>query len=234
MSITLSKEAFSPFPAANCEKIALNELVVYGAYRLLSTDNEINTENLVAVCFFLFPNRFCLRGYSEWPDSSVVNKRWVDCRDKGFLVGSTAKGLTLTPDGISLAQLVQKKLVNGKTGNNSGSSDLVVTKDLRTRAGRIINFLEQSDAYKYYEDPDSREAPTEFDYRSVLQCTMESSEDLLRKNVALMRQYAEVYERGEIQDFLSQVENELGLNVTTEDSGNHVVRGGMLPKKRKS
>ena len=66
-------------------RIALNDLVTYSVYFLSQHGGEINAEDIVAACFRFFPERFQLRGYSEWPDSTVVNKRWLDCRDKGLL-----------------------------------------------------------------------------------------------------------------------------------------------------
>ncbi len=89
---------FPKFPPDIYVRIALNDLVTYAVYFLSQHGGEINAEDIVAACFKLFPERFRLRGYSEWPDSTVVNKRWLDCRDKGLLHGSTAGGFSLTPD----------------------------------------------------------------------------------------------------------------------------------------
>jgi hypothetical protein len=66
-------------------RIALNDLVTFAVYFLSQAGGEINAEDIVAACFKLFPERFQLRGYPEWPDSTVVNKRWLDCRDKGYI-----------------------------------------------------------------------------------------------------------------------------------------------------
>jgi len=75
---------FPKFPPEIYGRIALNDLVTYAVYFLSQGGGEINAEDIVAACFKLFPERFQLRGYSEWPDLTVVNKRWLDCRDKGF------------------------------------------------------------------------------------------------------------------------------------------------------
>lgn len=59
-------------------RIAMNDLVTYAVFFLSQSGGEISAEDIVAACFKLFPERFQLRGYSQWPDSTVVNKRWVD------------------------------------------------------------------------------------------------------------------------------------------------------------
>ena len=72
------------------QDISLNDLVMYAVYVLAESKNEINAEEIVAACFLLFPSRFHLRGYPQWPDSTVVNKRWLDCRDRGYITGQRA------------------------------------------------------------------------------------------------------------------------------------------------
>jgi len=95
---------FPRFSSEIYDRIALNDLVTYAVYFLSQSGGEINAEDIVAACFKLFPERFRLRGYSEWPDSTVVNKRWLDCREKGLLHGSTAGGFSLTAKGLQLAE----------------------------------------------------------------------------------------------------------------------------------
>jgi hypothetical protein len=90
------------FDARIYGKIALNDLVTYAVYYLTQIGEEITAEDIVAACFFMFPQRFSLRGYNQWPDSTVVNKRWVDCRNKHLISGNTANGFNLTPKDWSL------------------------------------------------------------------------------------------------------------------------------------
>ena len=72
--MTVSNIQFPKFPSEIYDRIALNDLVTYAVYFLSQSGGEINAEDIVATCFKLFPERFQLRGYSEWPDSTVVNK----------------------------------------------------------------------------------------------------------------------------------------------------------------
>src|SRR5207247_5386767 len=108
--LVLNEQNIPKFAPGIYTRVALNDLVTYAVYHLSQSKNEITAEDIVAACFLLFPNRFALNGYPHWPDSTVVNKRWVDCRDKGFITGSTARGFTLTPKGLELAEKAGKTL----------------------------------------------------------------------------------------------------------------------------
>ena len=106
----LADGAIPAFMPERYESVALNELVTYAVYFLSQFEIEITAEDIVAACFMLFPNRFAMRGYSQWPDSTVVNKRWIDCRKRGLIAGSAAKGFVLTPKGLKLAEKIASHL----------------------------------------------------------------------------------------------------------------------------
>ena len=211
--------------------IALNELVTYAVYFLASKGaGEIVAEDIVAACFRLFPAKFHLRGYPEWPDSTVVNKRWIDCRDKGFLHGSTATGFTLTPKGLALAEKTEAVLTGKKrqfispTGNKSSS-------ETRTRAGRFVRALEQSDAFQQFRSQGDATQITEFDFRSMLLCTMESSANTLRSNLEQFKQSASLYERSDLLQFLEYCGQKFSNLISERSKGARKYRGGMLKQK---
>src|SRR5437667_303787 len=182
-------------------EISLNELVMYAVYVIAETDNEINAEEIVAACYLLFPSRFHLRGYPQWPDSTVVNKRWLDCRDRGYITGSTAHGFSITPKGLEVAERTASVL-SGKRRHFSRRTPSKLTAEARTRAGRFIRSLEASDAYKQFQREGESANTSEFDFRSMLLCTMESSAATLNSNLEQFKQYASLYERQDFVDFL--------------------------------
>ena len=114
-------------------RIAMNDLVTYAVYYLSQSGKEINTEDIVAACFLLFPKRFQLRTYPQWPDSEVVSKRWVDCRHRGLILGKTATGFSLTPNGLKLAEKVSEQLT-GKRPHFTRPGLNKVGVEKRTRA----------------------------------------------------------------------------------------------------
>jgi len=197
----LADTKLQPFEPERYRAISLNDLVMYAVYVLAEMKNEINTEEIVAACFLLFPARFHLRGYPHWPDSTVVNKRWLDCRDRGYITGSTAHGFSITPKGLEVAE----RTANVLTGNRrhfSRRAPSKLTAEARTRAGRFIRSLEGSDAYKQFQREGESANISEFDFRSMLLCTMESSVATLNSNLEQFKQYASLYERQDFVDFL--------------------------------
>lgn len=190
-------------------RIALNDLVTFAVYFLSQHGGEINAEDIVAACFKLFPERFQLRGYSEWPDSTVVNKRWLDCRTRGLLHGSTAGGFSLTAKGLELAEKVSAILM-GKQRLFAKPGLEKVSGEMRTRAGRFVRSLETSEAFQKFSVNGPSANISEFDFRDMLLCTMESSERTLRNNLEQFRQFAALCRRADLVEFLNECQRKFG------------------------
>jgi hypothetical protein len=213
-------------------RIALNELVVYAVYYLSQTRKEISAEDIVAACFNLFPERFQLRGYPHWPDSTVVNKRWIDCRDKGYLQGSTAAGFSLTPKGLELAEKAAEH-ITGKRPHFGKQTGLKVGVELRTRAGRFVQAIENSDAFRLFLEQGEAARIQEFDFRNMLLCTMESSPGTLRNNLDQFEQHAALYKRTDQLLFLQFCRKRFANLLSDITSVDSKYRGGMLKQKVK-
>jgi len=223
---------FPKFPPEIYGRIALNDLVTYAVYFLSQSGGEINAEDIVATCFKLFPQRFELRGYPDWPDSTVVNKRWLDCRDRGLLHGSTAGGFSLSAKGLEIAEktsaiLTGKRRLFRKPGLEK------VSGEMRTRAGRFVRSLETSEPFQKFSANGPSSNISEFDFRNMLLCTMESSAVTLRSNLEQFRQYASLYQRNDLVDFLDFCRDRFA-NLLRESIGEtDSYRGGMVRKKIK-
>ena len=111
-----------------------------------------------------------------------MSRRWSDCKSKGFLLGSAAKGFKITAKGIKHAEKIEKLLgrVQTKRPPRSARRSNTIHHELRTRAGRFVRSMETSDAYLRYKQ--KREI-NEFDFRSLLLCTMESPPETLSRNL---------------------------------------------------
>ena len=124
-------------------EIGMNELIVYTTFKLSEEKSTITREELVLGAFKLFPKKFSLKGHDNWPDSAVIDKRWLDCRHKEYLSGTNTEGLSILPKGIELVQLTEKKL---KISSNQNK----YRKDNRTRSGKISTIMQNSDGYKKF------------------------------------------------------------------------------------
>jgi len=193
--------------------ITLNDLVVYSIYHLYKQGSKITSEDIISACFVLFPKRFSLRKYPQWPDSGIVSRRWNDCKSRGYLLGSAVEGFKLTARGIKRAEKLEKLL--GKAGKSALPAPKPKTKkpaipartirpETKSHARKYVRSIEMSDAYKHYR----KKMPlNEFDFRSLLLCTMESPPATLSRNLERFQDYVTIYEREDLSRFLAFCED---------------------------
>ncbi len=218
------------FDSNQYARIALNDLVTFAVYFLSQSEGEITAEDIVAACFLLFPKRFELRGYPQWPDSTVVNKRWIDCRNKDLITGSTAEGFKLTPKGLKIADRVGETLrVQGLPTQRNNNNK--VRAETRTRAGKFVRELEESTAYKQYLAAGEGANIGEFDFRSMLLGTLDTLPSTLRSNLEQFKQHVMLYERLDLLNFLEFCEVKFAKILMDKAQQTKAYQGGMLKKK---
>jgi len=202
------------FDPENYSKVILNDLVVYSVYYLHKQGSEITSEDIISACFVLFPKRFSMRKYPQYPDSGIVSRRWSDCKSKGYLKGNAAKGFELTARGIKRAEKVEKSLgeplkpvrVEKVTSSPKGNVEKpavpkkeAVHPELKAHAKKYVRSIEMSDAYKHFK----KGTPiNEFDFRSLLLCTMESPPTTLARNLNQFKEYVNIHNRKDLLSFL--------------------------------
>jgi len=211
------------FDPAVYTRITLNDLVVYSIYHLYNQGGEITSEDIISVCFKLFPKRFSLRKYPQWPDSAVVTRRWSDIRNRGYVVGNTAKGFKLTAKGIRFARKLAKIL-----GGQRAPQGYHVPPELKTRAGRFVRAMETSDAFLHFKKHGISAKIGEFDFRDLLLCTMESSSETLKRNLEQYKEYSGIYDRQDLLTFLNFCEDRFSYLLNTH----HKNTSKQVQKKR--
>ena len=179
-------------------KINLNDLVIYSIYYLHKQRSEITSEDVISACFVLFPERFSLQKYRQWPDSAIVRRRWSVIRNKGYLLGSAVKGFRLSAKGIKHAEKLEKSLGRVKT-QPAQAVRRTIHSELKTRARKYVRSIERSEAYTRYK---KRLEINEFDFRSLLFCTMESPPATLSRNLEQFKDYVNIFERKDLLTFL--------------------------------
>jgi hypothetical protein len=78
----------------------------------------------------------------------------------------------------------------------------IVSKETRVKAGKFVRMMERSDAFLQYRKNGGKSRISEFDFRSVLLCTMESSPETLARNLELFKGYAAIHKRQDLVAFL--------------------------------
>lgn len=79
---------------------------------------------------------------------------------------------------------------------------LVVSKEEKDKAAKVVKQIERSDAYQLYKRNGRRAQIGEFDFRNMLFATMESSTETLKRNVELFKRYARIHFRTDLIAFL--------------------------------
>ncbi len=81
-----------------------------------------------------------------------------------------------------------------------------VSKEEKVKAGKVVQVMERSDAYRQYKKAGDKSKISEFDFRSLLLCTMESTPETLARNVNTFKGYANIQNRQDLVVFLNFVE----------------------------
>ena len=205
-------------------EIGMNELIVYTTFKLSEEKSTITREELVLGAFKLFPKKFSLKGHNDWPDSAVIDKRWLDCRHKEYLSGTNTEGLSILPKGIELVQLTEKKL---KISSNQNK----YKKDNRTRSGKISTIMQNSDGYKKFLKNNNIDEINEFDLREILHCTMDSTQEILSQSYVELSQHLKASNENEMLVFLENIKKKyISLFISNK---NNQYTGGMLKKLNK-
>jgi hypothetical protein len=85
------------------EKVAINNLILFGIYLVLNDEKECNFENLIKKCFTLFPKVFSLSNNSDWPDTRKLDRPLRMLRNKKLIVGNLQDSFSLTASGKKIA-----------------------------------------------------------------------------------------------------------------------------------
>jgi hypothetical protein len=208
--------------------ISLDELVTYCVYILHEEKSDATFEDIVAKCFILFPERFCLTGYAHWPDAARVNKSWLRCRtDFKYITGSVKRGFKVTSKGLAVVEKVQDCLMRPRNERIALKKKKIRE---RTKEELFLNNLRKSDAYKLYVAQGEDVEIPHYDFCNMLFGTIESSVETLNENLNMLRNYALKLGDKEILDFLEKVEARHPHYLNSNEKSKKKYVGGMFKK----
>jgi len=84
--------------------------------------------------------------------------------------------------------------------------------ELKAHAKKYVRSIEMSDAYKNFK---KGLQPNEFDFRSLLLCTMESPPTTLARNLNQFKEYVNIHERKDLLSFLEFCESKFSTLLGT-------------------
>ena len=189
-----------PFDPVRYDGIDLDRLVIYTVVVLENLGIELSLENIIVGAFKLFPKKFSLVGYHEFPDSTRVEKALWRCKGnkRQWIGGKTPHGYLVTEKTRIIATQTESQLSNPVLRKQK------ITSRMR-RKESILKEVTSSPAYKKYMSGNS-ESVTEADFCYLLQGTLDSSRETLRENLVSLKMFTSELECEEVLKFLNWLE----------------------------
>lgn len=200
----------SPFATEKYEELSLATLTAYSVYWLSQWGVPTTLENLAVLNYRLFPTKFAMVGWPEFPDVNRTNRSVLQMRPKyrNFATSITDKGVFLNERGIAEAQSLVRKLgnpllVDGSTpavemhiarARGSGRPTTVHPEDL---VGKIRN----SRLFRMYNDK-AWEAAEPIDLINFLEVYDHTPSEEKRRRVREFQMAAKELKDNEVQEFL--------------------------------
>lgn len=172
------------YPTEKYSGIPLSELVTVGILKLNQFKLETNFENITVILHKLFPDKFSLTYFPEYPDTIRVDITIrVHCKEIGAVKGNRPKGFVLTGKGQILADKVLQKIESG-SGKAKSQSNFARNKFIK-----LVKGVTESSGYKKFASKNLKEIK-KFDVCESLHCTMDADEIHLRDNLGMLTSHA--------------------------------------------
>lgn len=190
----------NPIDEEKYKNVDLDHLVMYAMGQLSKIGADLSFENAVVAAFILFPKKFSLSSYSEFPDSDRVMNCLNRCilKNRKWLGGKSRQGYIITERSRRVILKAEELLYGWKTKKVKATSQT-------RRKESILVEVQLSHAYKKY-DQGQNDTITEADLCFLLQGTLDSSKETLKENLKSLKNFAEELSRKDILDFLNWLE----------------------------
>lgn len=211
--IERNKENSRPFPEDTYINLRLTDLVLYAVFSLEKKEVEATFPNLVVESYRLFPKKFHLQGYLQYPDANRVRTEIqrmegkLPSPDPNMVKGSMKTSYKITDDGFKKLKEVQIKLASGENDRLKIDKKRI---DRRQKMGRVLNELEKHPLYEQYLQKGQDIDVPESLLRDLLFATMGTSHDSLREKMKILKEYCDALEKKDFKKFLEFCSNKHG------------------------
>ncbi len=198
------KDKSNPYPNDKYVDVILSDLILYSVFSLEKKLIDTTFPNIVAECFELFPKKFLLQGFPDYPDSQRVHREiWRMTKNtlthERLVKGSARSNYHLTEKGLSRMMELDALL---KLDVDDSSRISKAIQDRRQKIGNILHAVEKNSLFgEYSQGKKDIPIPEPF-LRDLLFSTMETSHEKLRDNMKTLIEYCDIGKRGDIEEFL--------------------------------
>jgi hypothetical protein len=174
-----------PYAFERYQGVSLDKLAAAGIYKLNRAGIECTCEKVVVAIYKLFPEKFSMLSFPEYPDSSrIVTTLRLGCRQSGCVTGNAVSGFSLTEVGRLDAEDTLNKIESG-----TAVPDRTTAAYRRSRETRLIKETQSSIAFQEYQ---AGKMPKRFDVCDLLHGSDDTEENILTSNLRTLRRYAEI------------------------------------------
>jgi hypothetical protein len=163
---------------------SLDPLVIVALFKLYDSQESTSMESIAVTAFKLFPDRFSMLQFPEYPDYMRVFTA-VRMHLKKYVEGDMKKNsFLLNGKGRIFAEEVLERIESG-----TGSSLKPKAEFKRKKNTKLILAVTKTTGFKKFEDK-NLDKINKFDVCETLHCTTEASDEHLRSNLATLQQMA--------------------------------------------
>ena len=187
------------FREENYCNIDLDHLMIYAMGQLHKIEADLSFENAVVAVFRLFPKKFALLGFPEYPDSDrVMNclnrctkpKRWINGRPRQGFSFNDRSELYIKKTEDMLKGIAQEKT---KAASQTRRKELILAE------------LLESSAYLKYRSKQGGHI-TEAELCDLLQGTLDSEKSTMENNLVSLKMFSKELHKEQISIFLDWLE----------------------------
>ena len=169
---------------------SLATLAAVGVFCLSEAGLEGSFDNVAVVLFRLFPEKFKLLSFPEYPDFlRIDNTLRLDCKHSHLVTGNRVRDFALTSHGRVVAEEALIQLRTGKSILTAQEQRQTLSGSRRNRETRLVDEVRKSEAYRKYILGKKAEL-NRYDVCDVLHGTLDTRPDKLKPNLELLKQYS--------------------------------------------
>jgi hypothetical protein len=193
--------SFKPFLERLYDSIDLDRLIVYSLWRLEKINVPLYFDVVTVAAFKLFPGKFSMATFPEYPDTNRTNKavrRLTDEKRRNWATGNVENGFYLTDLGREIAGEVEQTL----NATTEGQKPAPVTRSRGRSSTDDLNEIRESDFFKQWKDG---EKPNPHEFFAFLKAAPYTPKDRLVERLKQFQSLASDTKDTEIQSFLDWV-----------------------------
>ena len=160
---------------------ALAKLTTVGILKLHNAEIDANFENITVLLYKLFPEKYSLVGFPEFPDTLRVNRAMTShCITAGYIDGTLKRNsYFLTQKGRIVAEDLLDQIESGTTSQRK-RSDLKQSKYIR-----LVKGVSDTTGFEKFSAKHLKEIK-KFDVCESLHCTIDADEEHIKRNLEML------------------------------------------------